>query len=230
MSHAPAEAQHREETKSTVLIASEEVLATWSSNAATPTDLLALTDADAQYALAVIERRRPEIVVLEQIFAASSRGAALINHLRTNADLAGVDIRVLPAGRSAGLGVSGPIAGRVIASMAQPLQQGPIRRATRVPMPAGAETRVNGARAALINVSTVGIQVVSSMLLKPNQKVEVVIDRDGVVVRAHAHIAWSKLELAQNALAYRAGVAFADTQAEVVRLDSTGTRQPPHRR
>ena len=106
------------DTKSTVFIASEDVLARWSSRVATPTDLLAFTDADAQHALDVIQRRRPQVVVLEQMFAATARGAALLSHLRSNPPLAGVDIRMLPADRSAALGATGPIHSAMLTSMA----------------------------------------------------------------------------------------------------------------
>jgi hypothetical protein len=149
------------------------------------------------------------------------RGATLVCHLRSNTDLAGLDIRVLPAARSAGLGAAGPIAGRVLASMAQSLPQaGPSRRAPRVPMPDGADIGLDGGRAALFNVSTFGVQVISPRVLKPNQKVEVVIDRDGVMVRARAEVAWSAMELRPNLVAYRAGVAFAYAQPDLIRFES----------
>jgi hypothetical protein len=226
MTYAPFDQSRREDTESTVLIASEDVLANWSASAATPTDLLALADADALHALAVIERRRPRIVVLEHRFAASLRGATLVNLLGANSDLAGLDIRVLPAARSAMLGSSGPIAGRALAAMATSLQQTPTRRARRITLPPGAEMRVNGSNAALINVSTFGVQVLSPSALKPNQKVEVVIDRYGVDLRTRAQIAWAAVELAPAGMLYRAGVAFADAQPELLKFDSVGVGVP----
>jgi hypothetical protein len=220
MAHGSSNAARREDAESTILIASQDVLATWSATALAPTDILALADADAQHALAVIERRRPHIVILEQIFAASKRGAALISQLRTSAQLAGTDIRVLSAARSATLGASGPVPGHVLASMAQPLQQGTFRRAPRITLPKGAEMRLDGGRAALINVSTFGLQVVSPTVLKPNQKVEIIIDRYGVDLRTRAEIAWSVLELGQSGVSYRAGIAFAEPQPELLKFET----------
>lgn len=50
---------------STVFIATEDVLARWTGCVEAPSDLLAFADADAQHALDVIQRRRPQVVVLE---------------------------------------------------------------------------------------------------------------------------------------------------------------------
>jgi hypothetical protein len=210
--------ERKEDAGSTVLIASENVLAAWSSRATTPTDLLALADADAQGALAVIERRRPRIVVLEQMFAASPRGAALVKALRSNSHLAGLDIRVLPADRSAQLGASGPINGQALTRMARSLEATPKRRVHRITMPEGAAVLVDGVRADLIDLSTLGAQIVSPTILRPNQKILVVMDREGVVLRTQAAIAWSSLELTPKALTYRAGVEFVYAQPKLLSI------------
>ena len=151
MSHANSAPAHGTDHP-IVLIASEDVLAGWSASATRPAGILALADADDHHALAVIGRRRPKVVVLMQIFASSARGASFVSQLRANADLVGLEIRVLPAARSSLLGSAGVLAGHVLASAAQPLPQGPARRAPRMTMPSGVELRVEGAQAALINV------------------------------------------------------------------------------
>jgi len=219
MSHAnPAPAHEAEHP--IVLIASEDVLAGWSASATRPAGILALADADDQHALAVIGRRRPKVVVLMQIFASSARGASFVSQLRGNADLAGLDIRVLPAARSSLLGSADVLAGHVLASAAQPLPQGPARRAPRMTMPSGVEMRVEGARAALINVSLFGAQVLSPQALKPNQQVEIVIDRYDVNLHTRAEIVWSSLELSRAGMTYRAGIAFPDAHPEVLKLEA----------
>jgi hypothetical protein len=203
-----------------VLIASEDVLAGWSASAARPAGILALADVDDQHALAVIARRRPKVVVLMQIFASSARGASFVSQLRGNADLAAVDIRVLPAARSPLLGSAEVLAGHVLASAAQPLPAGPARRAPRITMPSGIEARIEGARAALVNVSPFGAQVISPKALRPNQQVEVVIDRYEVGLHTRAEIVWSSLELSQAGMTYRAGIAFPDAHPEVLKLEA----------
>ena len=204
------------DTGSTVFIASEDLLAHWSARVAMPTDLLAFADADAQHALDVIERRRPRVVILEQLFASTPRGAAFVKHLRANSALADLDIRTLSAERAANLAAGGPANGGMLTWMAEPLQHGPARRAPRARMPQGAEVLVDGSRTALIDLSTFGAQVVSETILKPSQSVRVIINREGVVMRTAAAIAWSALELSRDTATYRAGLEFADAQPEPI--------------
>jgi hypothetical protein len=207
-----------------VLIASEDVLAGWSASAARPAGILALADVDDQHALAVIARRRPQVVVLMQMFAASARGASFVSQLRGNADLAGLDIRVLPAARSTLLGSADVLAGHLLASAAQPLPAGPARRAPRIALPSGVEACVEGATAALVNVSPFGAQVVSPKALTPNQQVEMVIDRYHVGLHTRAEIVWSSLELSRAGITYRAGIAFPAAHPEVLKLEVGGWR------
>src|SRR5438876_7186389 len=56
---------------------------------------LAFSDADALRALEVISERRPRMVALERMFAATPRGAALINRIRADPALQNAEIRVL---------------------------------------------------------------------------------------------------------------------------------------
>ena len=214
------DAASRGDAEPTVLIATEDVLARWSSCATSSIDFLAFADTDAQQALHVIERRRPHVVVLEQLFAASTSGAALVNQLRSASDLAGLDIRILPAERSAVLGASGPLNGRSLTSLALPLRDGSTRRAPRIAMPSGAEVFVDGTRTALINVSAFGAQVLSTTILRPNQRVRIAINRNGGVSCTWAEVTWCAMELAQNTAAYRAGVKFAQAKPEFLEINS----------
>src|SRR5919197_3435467 len=58
-------------------------------------EVLAFSDADALRALEVIAERRPRVVALERVFAATPRGAALINRIRADPALTDAEIRVL---------------------------------------------------------------------------------------------------------------------------------------
>jgi hypothetical protein len=78
--------------------------------------------------------------------------------------------------------------------------------------------RVEGAGAALINASPLGVQVVSPKALRPNQQVELVLDCYGVNLRMTAEIVWSSIELTGAAVTYRAGIAFPAAHPEVLRL------------
>ena len=53
------------------------------------------SDGDALRALEAITRQRPSVVVLERMFAATSRGAALINRIKADQSLNGCEIRIV---------------------------------------------------------------------------------------------------------------------------------------
>ncbi|MGH9347863.1 MAG: hypothetical protein ACRD26_11435, partial [Vicinamibacterales bacterium] len=58
-------------------------------------DAEAFTDADALRALDAISRHRPPVVALERLFAATSRGAALINRIKADPALTACEIRIV---------------------------------------------------------------------------------------------------------------------------------------
>ena len=92
------------------------------------------------------------------MFANTSRGEALVRHLITDPELSHVEIRLLPADRSAAFGLSGPASGAMLSNLTRPMQQapGPIRRARRVRMPNGAALLVDGAPAGVDHVVSAG--------------------------------------------------------------------------
>lgn len=201
----------------TVFVASADLLASWSTRSV-PADLLTFTDAESQSALDAIIRRRPRVVVLEQLFASTAKGEAFVSLLRADPQLAGIEIRMLAADRSAALKAS-PLAlgggGSALVSLAQPLATGPVRRARRVRMPGGVDLLVDGSAARLIDLSTMGAQVLSPVILRPNQKVRLSLPDGEVSVRVIAGVAWSALEL-RHAARYRAGIEFRDAHPELL--------------
>ncbi len=204
----------------TVFVASSPVLAAWSERASVSSDIVALDEADTQGIIDVVARRRPTVVVLERRFLMTSKGAALVHRLRHDEELPRVEIRVLPTEHAVTLttshspAVTSPAA---VVSLAQPIT-GPVRRAVRVPMPEGVQAQVNGVPAALVDLSTLGAQVISARALRPNQSVRVQLaDERGVVVRTRAGVAWAAFELPPGAPPrYRAGVEFQDTDPAAI--------------
>jgi len=112
---------------STVLIAEPDQLAALKTRP-DYTDAKAFTDAETPAALEAIIIGRPEIVAIERIFAKKSRGAALINRIKADTSLEGVEIRIVSAdsgaSKSSGRGGSGvapapvPVAGAAGAAVA----------------------------------------------------------------------------------------------------------------
>ena len=218
---------------STVLIAEPDQLAALKTRP-DYTDAKAFTDAETPAALEAIIIGRPEIVAIERIFAKKSRGAALINRIKADTSLEGVEIRIVSAesgaSKSSGRGGSGvapaPVAGAagaavavaaaVVAAPPAALDQKGTRRAQRFKIIEGIEVLIDGNPAMLVDLSTVGAQVVSGTLLKPNQRIRLSFTDGAKPVRFSAGVAWSAFELPKAGPRYRAGIEFFDADPDAV--------------
>lgn len=78
-----------------VLIASSDLLSALEQRAAAGGPALRFSDAQPLEALEAITLHRPSLVVLERFFAATPRGAALINRIKADPGCANAEIRVL---------------------------------------------------------------------------------------------------------------------------------------
>jgi hypothetical protein len=206
-------------------------------------ELLKFSDVEPIQALQAILDGRADVIILERLFAATPRGAALINRIRTDPNLGQSEVRVMshtgdymrqvarPAaavGAGAGVVIEKGTATAAVASQVTPIaSQEPAgrgldwhgtRRGPRVRLKAGVEIQLDGNPATVIDMSTVGAQVVSSTILRPNQKVRVSIPQEDVLVRCRGTIAWAKFELPKPASApvYRAGVELIDADPRAV--------------
>ena len=188
----------------------------------------AFEDTDALRALDAIIEERPEVVLIERGFAHSSRGAALIKRLKTDATLAACDIRVVgPDGRDAERGAT-PAAAAALPSTepttAPTLDQRGTRRAPRVVMPEGIDVQIDGDPATLVDLSLLGAQVVSPTSLKPRQRVRLVLPDPTQPARCRATVAWVEFEIPKGVARYRAGIHFVDAdQALLARFIQTNT-------
>lgn len=205
-------------------------------------DLLTFADAEPIQALQAILQKKPDLIVLERLFAATPRGAALVNRIKTDPELSNAEVRVMshggdyvrtvvkpsvveaaaPAAALAGAGIVTP------ASIAVP-ERGELdwhgtRRAPRIRIRPGVDIQLDGNPASVVDLSIWGVQVLSSTILRPNQKVRVSIPNENFVMRFRGAIAWAKFELPQASSPprYRAGVEFIDADAAAV--DAFGAR------
>ena len=197
------------------------------------TDAQAFTDAETPAALEAIISGRPDIVAIERLFAKKSRGAALINRIKADSSLETVEIRIVSAdsGAAKAAGRGGSAAEKTAASAASeksggtatavaaplaPLDQKGTRRAQRFKIIEGIEVLIDGNPAMLVDLSTVGAQVVSGTLLKPNQRVRLSFLEGAKNVRFSAGVAWSAFELPKAGPRYRAGIEFFDADPDAV--------------
>ena len=205
-------------------------------------DVITFPDSEPIQALQTIMEQRPGLVVLERLFAATPRGAALINRIKSDPQLAHVEVRVMshtgdysrqvvkpsasspaPAGAqpSGGTATAVEAAGAPVATAEAPraLDWHGTRRAPRFRVRTGLELQLDGNPASIIDLSTVGAQVISPTVLRPNQTVRINLPNDEFTLRFRGAIAWAKFELPKppvTAPQYRAGVEFVDGDAKVI--------------
>lgn len=221
-----------------VVIAASNLMPSLRERLADEGEILAFADTEPIQALQAILERRPALIVLERLFAATPRGAALINRIKTDPQLAHAEVRVMSHTGDYVRQVSKPSPEAVAAMAAgaqsaaaepdmssvateappRPLDWQGTRRAPRFRLRAGVEIQLDGNPAAVVDLSTVGAQVLSSTILRPNQKVRVSVPHDDFVMRFRGAIAWAKFELPQHTAAprYRAGVEFTDADGAAV--------------
>ena len=91
------------------------------------------------------------------------------------------------------------------------------RRAPRFRMKDGVEANIDGTAAMLVDLSTVGAQVISPSVLKPNQRIRVTLGDSKAAVHCKASIAWASFEMPKGLPPrYRAGVDFITPDSEQV--------------
>jgi hypothetical protein len=180
----------------------------------------------------VITRQRPDVVALERMFAATSRGAALINRIKADPSLSACEIRIVAHdteySRVSPRRAEGAAAAAAPAAVAEPppppppapLDQRGTRRAPRFKVVDGVEVSIDGNPAVLVDLSVVGAHVVSPTILKPNQRIRFALPDGGRPVRVSAAVAWAAFELPKGgAPRYRAGIEFFDAdQTAVTRI------------
>jgi hypothetical protein len=158
-------------------------------------------------AIDAIVERRPGVIAVQDLFAVSRRGIALINRIKADPALRDCRIRLVTY-RDEG-GPSGA-----------PLDFKGTRRAPRFTIAEDVEVQIDGKQAVLVNLSLVGAQVLSTHALKPNQRIRFAfVADDGRSVRIRSGVVTVSMEIVRATRYYRAGIEFVDPDhAEVQRL------------
>jgi hypothetical protein len=174
------------------------------------------TESEAIEALDHIIKTKPTIIALDNEFSSTTRGTALINRIKDDPTLSACEVRVIAhdseLNRVAVKRGSGGGAAVAVDEPKPALDQKGTRRAPRVRIKEGVEVAVDGNPAALVDLSTVGAQVVSPTVLKPNQRVRVIIGDGKSPLRCNGSIAWAAFEMPKGMpTRYRAGIDFGLT-------------------
>src|SRR5947209_18377522 len=78
-----------------LIIAAQNLMPALRERIETEGEVLAFADTEPIQALQAILEQRPNLVVLERLFAATPRGAALINRIKSDPQLANAEVRVM---------------------------------------------------------------------------------------------------------------------------------------
>lgn len=207
-------------------------------------EVLVFTDDDVLAALAAITAKRPRVVMLERLFAATSRGAAFINRVKADPALESAEIRIVshdgsysrvsprrppfnplapPAGKALPLPPALPrrvpppsaTAPSAAAGSSQIDHRG-TRRVPRFRMHEGTEVQLDGALVIMADLSVSGAQVISQYQLKPQQRVRLILADDLGMVRLNGSVAWARFGVSQGTACYRAGIEFKDPEVKSV--------------
>ena len=167
-------------------------------------------DTDALRALQVILRQRPDVVLLDQGFAGTSRGTALVNRIRADPALAACDIRVVRRATEPPAPAPAAAAPPAAPPPGTPLDAEGTRQAPRVALAGHVEAMIDGRPARLVDLSAVGAQVISTSTLRPGQQVRITLPDPEMPVRLAAAVAWAVFEMPGGKPHYRAGLEFRD--------------------
>jgi hypothetical protein len=189
-----------------VVIAASNLMASLRQRLADDGELLVFPDTEPIQALQAILEHRPSLIVLERLFAATPRGAALINRVKNDPQLAHAEIRVVshsgdysrlvtrrerrrprrPAAASSA-GGAGCGGGRNRSKRESPVASPAAGATARLAWhAAGGARRASGMAsrfnsmaipARVVDLSAIGAQVISATILRPNQKVRVSASR-----------------------------------------------------
>jgi hypothetical protein len=190
------------------------------------------TESEALEALDHIIRTKPGVIAMQDEFSTTSRGTALINRIKDDPNLSACEVRVMShdATQTRVAVKRGSHGGGAAVAVDDPkpaLDVKGTRRAPRIRIKDGVEVAVDGSPAALVDLSAVGAQVVSPTILKPNQRVRVIIGEGKAALRCSGAIAWAAFEMPKGMpTRYRAGIDFGAT-ADV---DGVGTFAQKHKK
>jgi hypothetical protein len=180
-------------------------------------EIQTFTESEALEALDHIIRTKPALVAMHDEFSDSSRGQALINRIKDDATLKDVEVRVMAKNAAQNRvavkrGTHGGATTAVAEDEPKALDKKGTRRAPRIRIKDGVEVAVDGNPAALVDLSTVGAQVVSQTVLKPNQRVRVSMGDGKTAVKCAGSIAWAAFEMPKGMpTRYRAGIDWGIT-------------------
>ena len=216
-----------------ILIAESEEISRLTRHTGFGRDLLVFSDSESPRAHDAIMHNRPSLVVLSELFVATGRGAQLIGRILTDATLTHCQIRVLSDAGDYLLLVAERVTAGSWSTLEEPgeplpAQYNGTRAAQRVRIGKGLEVRVDGNPVTLVDLSSSGAQVCLTAILRPRQRVSLVVTDGPSMLRLAASVVWVSFEprKAKGPPQYRAGLRFVDAAPDLVEAFCVRYRLP----
>jgi len=94
----------------------------------------------------------------------------------------------------------------------------PARQARRLKIREGIDVTLDGATSALVDMSSIGAQVLSPLALRPNRVVKMTLNGDESTLTCKVRVMWARFEQPQDKAAaqYRVGVKFTDLEPKAI--------------
>lgn len=171
------------------------------------------TNGQSAEALEFIRRHRPPVVALEHEFSSSPAGIVLLRRLERDPSLTACDVRIVSVETASPRKKSGSaiaVAKAEVPAVALQPEVNSTRRVARIRMTEDLIVTVDGNPAVLVDLSAQGAQVLSSAVLRPNQRVRLAFTESHASVRCAGAVQWASFEMpVGRPPRYRAGVRFS---------------------
>jgi len=231
-----------------VVIGPAEALGALRAQVANGRQVQSFTDHQVREAVEYVATYKPAIVAIDETFAVSPRGEALVGRIMDDPGLAQCEIRILARGAGAkperektrkksGSGITPAGSGVGAAASAEAVAVSPAldyrgtRRAERIRMLQDVSITVDGNPAELVDLSSAGAQVLSKMILRPNQRVRLQLLEGQPdarrALRCSGSVVWASFEMpAGQPPRYRAGLKLTGSEADAVQSFADRHRPP----
>ena len=100
----------------------------------------------------------------------------------------------------------------------EPVEYSPARQARRLRMQEGIEVVLDGSASSLVDISSIGAQVLSPLALRPNRVVKMTLRGEESALACRVRVMWARFEQPRgtSAAQYRVGVKFTDLEPKAV--------------
>ena len=126
-------------------------------------------------------------------------------------------LRLTLKGQAVPMAVSVAAPAQEAESNERPPEFSPARQARRLKMREDIEVVLDGSPSALVDISSIGAQVLSPLALRPNKVVKMTLRGDESSLASKVRVMWAKFEpKGTTAAQYRVGVKFTDLEPKVI--------------